>query len=245
MQPWGREGPQHPAWGPEGGHVGAEHWECFWGWAHPAGDRGGPERRPVASTKRERPRRGGAGAQLALSLRNEPSDAKMHTRWLKEPTSISHSSRSWQVHNQSASSFKVWWGPFFSLIAGCFLNVSSSGRKRWESSLGPLLSGHWSHHGSTTVTAYVVIQSLSCVWLFVTPWTAAHQAPLSFMSISWSLLTFSWSSLKFSSLDAIWPSNLPQKAPPLNNITLALGFQHMYCEEYKYSGHNNSKCWLD
>ena len=32
-----------------------------------------------------------------------------------------------------------------------------------------------------------VIQSLSCVWFFVTPWNAAHQASLSF-AISWSLL---------------------------------------------------------
>ena len=33
----------------------------------------------------------------------------------------------------------------------------------------------------------VVLQSLSCIQLFATPWTAAHQAPLSF-TISWSLL---------------------------------------------------------
>ena len=33
----------------------------------------------------------------------------------------------------------------------------------------------------------VVVQSLSCVWLFVTPWTAACQASLSF-TIFWSLL---------------------------------------------------------
>ena len=32
-----------------------------------------------------------------------------------------------------------------------------------------------------------IVQSLGCVWLFVTPWTAAHQAPLSF-TISQSLL---------------------------------------------------------
>ena len=32
-----------------------------------------------------------------------------------------------------------------------------------------------------------VVQLLSCVPLFVTPWTAAHQASLSF-TISWSLL---------------------------------------------------------
>ena len=33
----------------------------------------------------------------------------------------------------------------------------------------------------------VVVQSLSCVWLFVTPWTAAHQASLS-STVYWSLL---------------------------------------------------------
>ena len=32
-----------------------------------------------------------------------------------------------------------------------------------------------------------VAQSLSCVLLFATPWTAAHQASLSF-TVSWSLL---------------------------------------------------------
>jgi len=31
------------------------------------------------------------------------------------------------------------------------------------------------------------VQSLSCVWLFVTPWTAAHQTSL-FITNSWSLL---------------------------------------------------------
>ena len=45
----------------------------------------------------------------------------------------------------------------------------------------------------------VVVQSLSCVWLIVTPWTAARQASLSF-TISWSLLE-----LMFSKL--VMPSN--------------------------------------
>ena len=36
---------------------------------------------------------------------------------------------------------------------------------------------------------FVVVQSLTHVWLFVTPWIAAHQAPLSSI-ISQSLLTF-------------------------------------------------------
>ena len=46
---------------------------------------------------------------------------------------------------------------------------------------------------------FVVVQSLSCVWLFVTPWTAACQVPLS-STISWSLL---W----FMSIESVMPSN--------------------------------------
>ena len=45
----------------------------------------------------------------------------------------------------------------------------------------------------------VVVQSLSHVRLFVTPWTAAHQASLSF--------TVSWSLLKFMSIELVMPSN--------------------------------------
>ena len=40
---------------------------------------------------------------------------------------------------------------------------------------------------------------LSCVQLFVTPWTAAHQASLS--------ITNSWSLLKFMSIKCVMPSN--------------------------------------
>ena len=42
------------------------------------------------------------------------------------------------------------------------------------------------------------IQSLSCVWLFVTPWTAARQASLS--------ITNSWSLLKLMSIASVMPS---------------------------------------
>ena len=43
------------------------------------------------------------------------------------------------------------------------------------------------------------VQSLSCVWHFVTTWTAAHQASLS--------ITNSWSLLKFMSIELVMPSN--------------------------------------
>ena len=45
----------------------------------------------------------------------------------------------------------------------------------------------------------VFVQSLSHVRLFVTPWTAAHQASLSF--------TISWSLLKLKSIELVMPSN--------------------------------------
>ena len=43
------------------------------------------------------------------------------------------------------------------------------------------------------------VQSLNRVWLFVTPWTAAHQASLS--------ITNSWSLLKLMSIKSVTPSN--------------------------------------
>ena len=45
----------------------------------------------------------------------------------------------------------------------------------------------------------VCVQLLNCVWLFVTPWTAAHQASLSF--------TITRSVLKLTSIKSAMPSN--------------------------------------
>ena len=49
------------------------------------------------------------------------------------------------------------------------------------------------------VVVFVVVQSLSCVWLFVIPCTAAHQASLSF--------TISQSLFKLMSIELVMPSN--------------------------------------
>ena len=51
------------------------------------------------------------------------------------------------------------------------------------------------------------IRSLSCARLFVTPWTAAHQASLS--------ITNSWSLLKLMSIESVMPSNHPILCRPL------------------------------
>ena len=56
----------------------------------------------------------------------------------------------------------------------------------------------WSQVGEGRQLVFVV-QSLSCVIPFETPWTAAHQAPLSF--------TISWSLLKLMSIESVMPSN--------------------------------------
>ena len=53
--------------------------------------------------------------------------------------------------------------------------------------------------GDTNICNVVVVQSFSCVWLFVTPWTAACQVPFSFI-VSWSLL-------KFMSIKSVMLSN--------------------------------------
>ena len=49
------------------------------------------------------------------------------------------------------------------------------------------------------VWVFVVVQSLRCLWLFVTPWTVSCQASLSF--------TISWSLLKLMFIVSVMPSN--------------------------------------
>ena len=56
-------------------------------------------------------------------------------------------------------------------------------------------------------TVYQSVQSLSHVWLFVTPWTAACQASLS--------ITNSWSLLKLMCIESVMPSNHLILCPPL------------------------------
>ena len=51
----------------------------------------------------------------------------------------------------------------------------------------------------TWLSGFSSVQSLSCVRLFVTPWTAAHQAFLS--------ITNSWSLSKLASIESVMPSN--------------------------------------
>ena len=67
----------------------------------------------------------------------------------------------------------------------------------WKNSFSPLLLSH--QENLIDLLTSLVVQSLSCVWLFATPWTAAHQASLSF--------TISQSLLKLMSIESVMPSN--------------------------------------
>ena len=55
------------------------------------------------------------------------------------------------------------------------------------------------NHTKKHTTCFSSVQSFSRVQLFATPWTAAHQAFLSF--------TISWSLLKFIAIELMMPSN--------------------------------------
>ena len=57
----------------------------------------------------------------------------------------------------------------------------------------------WSLIGRNLVSILVVVQSLSHIWLFVTPWIAACEASLS--------ITISWNLLKLMTIELVMPSN--------------------------------------
>ena len=62
--------------------------------------------------------------------------------------------------------------------------------------------GNWAESGpcgSSQGILFSSVRSLTCVQLFVTPWTAAHQVSLS--------ITNSWSLLKLMSIESLMPSN--------------------------------------
>ena len=71
-------------------------------------------------------------------------------------------------------------------------------------------------HGSS-------VQSFSHVWLFVTPWTAAHQASLS--------ITNSWSLLKSMSIKSMMPSNHLILCHPLLLLPSFFPSIRVFCNE--------------
>jgi len=86
----------------------------------------------------------------------------------------------------------------------------------------------WTLSGSsfTASQIVVVVQSLSCVWLFETLWTTALQASLSFV-ISWSLL-------KLMSIELMMPSSHLKLSPSSPAFSLS---QHHGLFQWVSSSH--------
>ena len=100
-----------------------------------------------------------------------------------------------------------------------------------------------------SVQSMIVVQSLSCIQLFVTPWTAALQTSLSF--------TISWSLLKLTSIESMMPSNhrtlffpfllLPSIFPSIRVFSneLALCIRWPKCWSFSFSiSPSNEYSWL-
>ena len=86
----------------------------------------------------------------------------------------------------------------------------------------------------------VDVQSLSHVWLFAIPWTAAHRASLSF--------TISWSLLKLMPIELVMPSNhlmlchpllLPSFFPSIRVFSSELAFCIRWPEYWSFSFNNS------
>ena len=72
-------------------------------------------------------------------------------------------------------------------------------KKKWKRDMVFVLMSLQCGRGLGLGHSVVVVQLLSCVWLFATPWTAARQASLSF--------TISQSLLKLMSIELLMASN--------------------------------------
>ena len=117
--------------------------------------------------------------------------AQTHVHWVSDTIQSSHPLSPLSPHVINLSQHK-----------GFFQWVGSSNPVAFSNELAPWIQ--WPkltlelQHQSFQLTV-VVVQSLSHVWLFVTPWTAAFQDSLSF--------TISWSLHKFMSVESMMPSN--------------------------------------
>ena len=85
-------------------------------------------------------------------------------------------------------------GPMFT--AAVFTTTKTCKQPKWLST-DEWIKKMWYIYTMEYLSCF--FQLLSCVWLFATPWPAAHQASLSF--------TISQSLLKFMSIESVRPSN--------------------------------------
>ena len=104
----------------------------------------------------------------------------------------------WHIFSPFKRSFRVCWLPLMT-IRTCLVTMPF-GKTQWRK-----MSANYGHASLAEASSSHLLsqgdgdQLLSCVWLFVTLWTAAHQDSLSF--------TISRSLLKLRSIESVMPSN--------------------------------------
>ena len=151
-----------------------------------------------------------------------------------------------------------YWLPWFPVVFSClflswkqemiFCNVFSSStathyrRKREKERKTKIHCSNISM-GDTKLCS---VQSLSRVWLFATPWTAAHKASLS-ITDSWSLLKL----MSTESINAIQPSHPPlSTSPPAFNLSQHQGlfiwvsFSHQVAKVLEFQLQHQSFQWI-
>ena len=77
-----------------------------------------------------------------------------------------------------------------------------------------------------------VVQPLSHVWLFVTPWTTVHQTFLSF--------TISWNLLKLISIETVMPSNHLVLCCPLLLLSSIISASGHFLMNWRFASHGQS-----
>ena len=84
--------------------------------------------------------------------------------------------------------------------------------------------------------SFIVVQLLSCVWLFATPWALAQQASLSF-TISWSLLGLIFIELMMPSnhVKLFHPLLLPSVFPSIKTISSESAFPIRWPKYWSFS----------
>ena len=82
---------------------------------------------------------------------------------------------------------------------GCHFLLQGSSQPRDQTQVSCIAGGFFTNWAIREAIQFSSVQSLSRVWLFVTPWITAHQASLS--------ITNSRSSPRLTSIDSVMPSS--------------------------------------
>ena len=109
------------------------------------------------------------------------------------------------------SLFQIFIWQLADVTASFLISVSVCSSAKWGQLMFLSCKEKWDYIHVLTHCFSQSVQSLSRVWLFETPWIAAHQASLS--------ITNSWSLLKLTPIESVMPSNHLILSRPAFNLS--------------------------